>query len=401
MDAPMTLLTPRDPMGIYQVLFAFAQQTGSYIGDPGTHPLSQGFPLTTRIPGGPELPSTLEVTAADRMYPKADGTPALREAIAAYYNRHYGCALTAANVMLFAGGRPGLVALLWMLENDLRVTIEETEYTPYWDMLRHCERDYTIVASNEQNRFRPTLDDHRDAHRKIAGGARQLLLRSNPGNPTGVTLQKDDLGKLASWTKEKGFAALIDEAYEFFVDPPESVLAHVKDLDAHNLFVVGAATKGLQAPGARTGWVLGPARELEVLRNFSSYGMGGVSQLSQNYVLRLFDKNHIDAARTAIAKFYGQQRTRYVEALKELGFVDYTGNGGFYAWMKLPGGLTAAEFNRRLFAHKAAILPGELCDMHRRGAKSPLANFIRVSFGPRKPEDFDGDLRAIRAALAG
>ncbi|MHC5066856.1 MAG: aminotransferase class I/II-fold pyridoxal phosphate-dependent enzyme, partial [Planctomycetota bacterium] len=183
----MTLLVPRDPMGIYQILFAFASQTDSYIGEPDTRPMSQGFPLTTPIPGGPELPSSLEVDYKDRMYPKADGTPALRKAIADYYNRYYGCRLTEANVMMFAGGRPGLVALLWMLHSDFFVTIEETEYTPYWDMLKHCERAHAIVPSNEANRFRPDLEDHRAAFEN-EGSGRQLLLRSNPCNPTGVTL---------------------------------------------------------------------------------------------------------------------------------------------------------------------------------------------------------------------
>ncbi|MCB9891950.1 MAG: pyridoxal phosphate-dependent aminotransferase [Planctomycetes bacterium] len=397
----MTLLVPRDPMGIYQILFAFASQTGSYIGDPGTRPMSQGFPLTTPVPGGPALPAAIEVTATDRMYPKADGTPALRRAIAEYYNTYYGSKLTDANVMVFAGGRPALVALLWMLAEDLCVSIEETEYTPYWDMLRHCARDYVVVPSNEENRFRPSLDTHRAAHARDGKG-RQLLLRSNPCNPTGVELQAADLDQLGSWTRESNFAAIIDEAYEFFCDPePRSVLAHVKDIDEHNLFVVGAATKGLQSPGARTGWVVGPAREIEVLRNYSSYGMGGVSQLSQNYVLRLFEAEHIATARSAIAKFYNEQRKRYCAALVELGCEDFTGNGGFYSWVKLPGGMTAAECNRRLFEQKAAILPGELCDMHRRREASPLARFIRVSFGPRKPEDFDGDIAALRNALAG
>ena len=41
-------------------------------------------------------------------------------------------------------------------------------------------------------------------------------------------------------------------------------------------------------------------REIDILRNFSSYGMGGVSQLSQNYVLKLFEPAHIDAARAAM-----------------------------------------------------------------------------------------------------
>ena len=91
----------------------------------------------------------------------------------------------------------------------------------------------------------------------------------------------------------------------------------------------------------------------------------------------------------------------YGEAMKGLGFTDFTGTGGFYCWMKLPGGLTAAEFNRRLFRQKAAILPGELCDMHRRGEQSPLRHFLRLSFGPRTVEDFDGDMAVMKAALKG
>src|SRR5688572_16675948 len=77
------------PMGVYETLFRFASTTGTYMGEPGTHPWAQGFPLTTPVPGGPELPSSIAITATDRMYPKADGQPALRAAIAAYYRRFY------------------------------------------------------------------------------------------------------------------------------------------------------------------------------------------------------------------------------------------------------------------------------------------------------------------------
>ena len=56
------------------------------MGTEGTHPWSQGFPLTTQLEGGPELPSSVEVTWEDRFYPKAWGHPLLRRAIADYYN---------------------------------------------------------------------------------------------------------------------------------------------------------------------------------------------------------------------------------------------------------------------------------------------------------------------------
>jgi DNA-binding transcriptional MocR family regulator len=81
--------------------------------------------------------------------------------------------------------------------------------------------------------------------------------------------------------------------------------------------------------------------------------------------------------------------------LTRLGFELFTGEGGFYHWGRLPNNLTADEFNERLFQHEAAILPGALCDMKRRGAQSPLSNFMRFSFGPLKSDSFDEDCEIL------
>ena len=47
---------------------------------------------------------TISITATDRMYPKADGQPELRQAIADYYNEFYDAGITADHVAVFAGG---------------------------------------------------------------------------------------------------------------------------------------------------------------------------------------------------------------------------------------------------------------------------------------------------------
>ena len=46
------------PMGIYETLYAFRDSFGQFMGTEGTHPWSQGFPLTTPLDhfDGPELP---------------------------------------------------------------------------------------------------------------------------------------------------------------------------------------------------------------------------------------------------------------------------------------------------------------------------------------------------------
>jgi len=376
-------------MGVYETLFRFADATGTYMGEPGTHPWAQGFPLTSPVPGGPDLPDRIAITATDRMYPKADGQPPLRQAIADYYNEFYDAGITPDHVAVFAGGRPAIFAILAFLQDDVEVSIEETEYTPYYDVLEVLRRKYAIIPSNEGNRFRPTLADH-------PAGSRRLLVKSNPCNPTGVATTGDELRALVASYSAPGRGALIDEAYEFFGDPePESALRYVENIDDTDLFIVGAATKGLQVPGMRVGWCIAAKEHIRIFRNYSSWGMGGVSRASQLYVTELLETERVRHARRAIAEFYTMQRNRYGEALAELGFELFTGRGGFYHWARLPGDVTGDAFNERLFEHQAGILPGRLCDMHRRGDDGALGRMIRFSFGPLSPESFEADVEIL------
>lgn len=383
------------PMGVYETLFKFQDATGKYMGTEGTHPWAQGFPLTTPVPGGPDLPTSISFTHAHLKYPQATGGIELLEAIRDYYNHFYGSNITTDNVAIFAGGRPGIYATLAFLKPEYRVLIEETEYTPYWDALELLGRDHTIIQSNPENRFRPTLEDYR------SHAGHTFVVKSNPCNPTGVTWRGEQLKSMVKFCKEDGRAGLFDEAYEFFqTGEIESAMRYVGDIDQTNVFVVSAATKGLQAPGLRVGWVVASKANIELFRNFSSIAMGGVARPSQICTSELLSLNRVGHARAAISSFYGSQRERYGAALESLGFELFTGDGGFYHWGRLPGGLTADEFNERLFKHEAAILPGTLCDMFRRGASSPMANFVRFSFGPLNAESFEGDVEILRAALA-
>jgi aspartate/methionine/tyrosine aminotransferase len=386
-------------MGVYETLFKFADATSKYMGDPGTHPWAQGYPLTVAVPGGPELPSSVSFDYSDLKYPKATGEIELRIAISDYYNEFYSAGINPDNVAVFAGGRPGILATLAFLEKDMPVLIEETEYTPYYDVLKILNRDVQYIDSNLQNRFRPGTTEYDTA--LSACGGKGFLVRSNPCNPTGVATQGDELKSIIERFSQPGCGALIDEAYEFFCDPePQSALALIDDIEATDIFVVGAATKGLQVPGMRCGWVIAAERHIEIFRNYSSWGMGGVSRASQLYVTRLLELERVRQARQAICDFYKFQRDRYGNALTGLGLELYTGTGGFYHWGKLPGELTADEFNLRLFKHEAAILPGRLCDMRREeGQASRLDEFIRFSFGPLTADSFENDVKILADCL--
>jgi aspartate/methionine/tyrosine aminotransferase len=279
---PETMLTPKEsaliqfpPMGVYETLFKFLDATGKYMGTEGTHPWAQGFPLTTPIAGGPDIPTRIDFTYQDLKYPQATGGAELLTAIADYYNRFYGVNLSTNNIAVFAGGRPAIYATLAFLKPEFQVLAEETEYTPYWDALRLLSRRHRLIPSNLENRFRPGIYDYRQA-------GPGFILKSNPCNPTGVTWTGDRLKSLVELCSQPGWGGLIDEAYEFFLEPePESAVRYIQDIDRTNLFVVSAATKGLQAPGLRVGWIIASKQNIEIFRNFSSIAMGGVARPSQ------------------------------------------------------------------------------------------------------------------------
>ena len=386
------------PMGIYETLYAFQATFGSFMGTEGTHPWSQGFPLTTPLEkfGGPELPGSVDVTFEDRFYPKAWGHPKLRNSIVDYYNSRYNSNIAPENVMIFAGGRPGIFTVMAFLKKHIKVRIGNIEWPAYLDIMTQTNSDYETVPFTKENNFHPDNVEY-FSRNNLDDETAILSIISNPQNPSGQTRSGEELRELIEIAEQPGNGILLDEAYEMFHSPSVSGIEFVKDLDSSNIFLSGACTKGLQSPGIRIGWIIASKTNIEIMSNYSSFGMGGVSHPSQHYAVKLLESNRVKKARKAIEEHYSWQRERYGNAFKEMGLGVYTGNGGFYHWLELPEGMTSDELNKRLFKRGAAILCAFDCDMARPHSKdpnykTPYERFFRFSFGPLLPESFESDI---------
>ena len=386
------------PMGIYETLYAFQATFGSFMGTEGTHPWSQGFPLTTPLEkfGGPELPGSVDVTFEDRFYPKAWGHPKLRNSIVDYYNSRYNSNIAPENVMIFAGGRPGIFTVMAFLKKHIKVRIGNIEWPAYLDIMTQTNSDYETVPFTKENNFHPDNVEY-FSRNNLDDETAILSIISNPQNPSGQTRSGEELRELIEIAEQPGNGILLDEAYEMFHSPSVSGIEFVKDLDSSNIFLSGACTKGLQSPGIRIGWIIASKTNIEIMSNYSSFGMGGVSHPSQHYAVKLLESTRVKKARKAIEEHYSWQRERYGNAFKEMGLGVYTGNGGFYHWLELPEGMTSDELNKRLFKRGAAILCAFDCDMARPHSKdpnykTPYERFFRFSFGPLLPESFESDI---------
>lgn len=404
-------LTETPPMGIYETLYAFNNTFGAFMGTEGTHPWAQGYPLTTRLTGGgadgPELPSSVEVTFEDRFYPKAWGHPLLRNALVNYYNTQYGTKIEAENVMVFHGGRGALFNVLLHLKKHYEVRLGSIEWPAYMDIMHSAGITFKTVPYTKENNFHPPNYAYFD-RTGLTAKTHVFAVMSNPQNPTGQTRYGQELEDFMKLAEQTQSGCLLDEAYEMYHDPQVSGIQYVKDINNSNIFLAGAATKGLQCPGIRIGWVVASKKNIEMLQNFSSFGMGGVSHPSQLYCVKLLEPSRVKQARAAIQKHYSFQRERYGKAFEEIGLKLYTGTGGFYHWMELPEGLTCDELNKRLFKRGAAVLRGIEADMARPHAsekyfnsnyKSPYITFFRFSFGALEPETFDDDIKIMSQVL--
>ena len=112
-----------------------------------------------------------------------------------------------------------------------------------------------------------------------------MVLFSNPNNPTGHCLRKDDLTKIV-----EVFApvpVIVDEAYGEFSDV--TMIDEIEKFD--NLYVTRTLSKAYGLAGARIGFLVGNKKNIEVLRkHIVPYNISRLDQVAGTVVLRHADE---------------------------------------------------------------------------------------------------------------
>jgi succinyldiaminopimelate transaminase len=328
----------------YERLDALAELAGRHPG--GMVDLSIGTPCD---PPPAAAVRALATSGTERGYPPSIGTPAFREAAAAWLHRVVGAAVDPAVVRATIGSKE-LVAGLphWLrLRSPGRDTVlyPAVSYPSYQmgAVLAGCR----AVPVPVDGRWRLDLSavDPADAGRAVC------LWANTPGNPAGGL---DDLGAVAAWGRAHGVLVASDECYlEFTWDgPPRSILQHGLD----GVLAVHSLSKRSNLAGARVGFVAGDPDVVHYLGEVRKHaGLMVPGPVQAAAVAAFADQDHVEA-----------QRQRYrarLEACRELlGAVGVDAplpGGGFYLWTAAPGG-DAWAFARRLAAEWGVLVsPGE------------------------------------------
>src|SRR5690554_7444539 len=155
------------------------------------------------------------IQSGDTKYTAVDGTPALKQAIAAKFKRDSGLDYSPAQITVGTGGKQVLYnALMATLDAGDEVIIPAPYWVSYPDMVLLAEGEPVIVPCHQNNGFKLMAEDLEKA---ITPKTKWIILNS-PSNPTGAAYSKADLRALCDvLLKHPQVHVLTDDMYEKLV----------------------------------------------------------------------------------------------------------------------------------------------------------------------------------------
>jgi aspartate/methionine/tyrosine aminotransferase len=260
-------------------------------------------------------------------YTPALGLPALREAIANWYQTRYQVTISPNRIVVTPGASGALLLVMGaLLERDKNVLLADPGYPCNRNFARFVEGKAKAIAVDSASNFQLTADhinEHWDENTAMA-------LLASPSNPTGTVLSRPELVELSAAIKAKHGHFVVDEIYHGLtydgIDTP-TVLS--VDQDA---FVINSFSKFFGMTGWRLGWLVVPEAYISVMDRLAQNLFLAAPTMSQYAALAAFSDNTL-AILEQRRQLFEQRRNSLLPALEELG-LDLTASpqGAFYIY---------------------------------------------------------------------
>ena len=303
-----------------------------YLSKASEHPggavnLSIGTPVD---PTPALIQEALKAAANAPGYPTVHGTPALREAIAGWFERRRGVVgLDPRNIMPTVGSKE-LVAwlplLLGLKPGD--VVVRPKVAYPTYDIGATLAGATSVATDN--------LDELDDATRSRV----RLIWVNSPGNPTGSVRGVESLRALVAQARELGAVVASDECYaelgwgDWDVQRGGQAVPSILDPRVaggshRGLLAVYSLSKQSNVAGYRAAFVAGDPELMPNLVNSRKHaGMIVPYPVQEAMRVALGDDEHVEAQKD----LYRGRRERLVPALLDFGLEIKESDAGLYLW---------------------------------------------------------------------
>ena len=266
-------------------------------------------------------------------YAPSPGIPALIDAICSYYAR-IGVTLDAGNVLVTTGGSEALqIACNCILDDGDEIIIPEPFYPNYHTFITTAGASiHPLHTRPEEGYF---FADRAKIEACITPHTRAILV-TNPGNPTGTCLTRDEMRMILDVAVEHDLYLIADEVYREFAYETGELLSFLQfGYGYENLILIDSVSKRFSACGARIGCLI--SRNVEFMAQALKYCQArlSVATLDQVAAAALYSVGPVYFA--AVREEYHRPRDTVVRKLHEIpGVVCECPKGAFYLMAALP-----------------------------------------------------------------
>ena len=365
--------------------------------------IAQGVDVVDFGPGEPDFQTPHYVAEAGKRaidrgftkYTNASGTKALREAIAARYNKRHGTTIAMEQVIAGSGGKQELfnLALALVHEGD-----EVIIPAPYWvsfpDQVAFAGGTPVFAQTRADDRFRPTLA----AIEAVATERTRGVILNSPCNPTGAVIRESELSRIIEWCANRDAFLIFDETYELFVYDGNEHVSAIRWFEQYpeTVIVVNSMSKTFAMTGWRLGYAIAHPEIITALGKIQSHSTSNPSTISQQAATEALNGTSDDVQRMYDA--YCERRAWLVPALNQIpGIGCADPDGAFYVFPEIrayfgKAGITDSQSFAAYLLDEArvAVVPG--------GAFG-ADDFVRISYATSMERLHEG-VKRMHAALA-
>lgn len=150
------------------------------------------------------------IQAGDTHYTPAPGIMELRQTIAEYVSRTRGVEFEAENVVMTPGAKPIMFyVIMALVGRGDEVIYPNPGFPIYESMINFVGGTAVPLHLKEEDSFQVDVDEFE----KLVTNKTKLVIINTPGNPTGKTIPKRDIERMAEIIKDKDCFILSDEIY--------------------------------------------------------------------------------------------------------------------------------------------------------------------------------------------
>jgi aspartate/methionine/tyrosine aminotransferase len=308
-------------------------------------------------------------------YTQATGLENLRERISGWYAQRFGVEVPARRIVVTAGASAALqLACLALIDAGDEILMPDPSYPCNRHFVSAAEGRAVLVPTTAAERYQLSADKVQ-AH---WGPHTRGVLLASPSNPTGTSIDPQELARIHQVVQSRGGITLVDEIYlglSYDARFGRTGLALDDQVISINSF-----SKYFNMTGWRLGWMVVPETLVPVIERLAQNLFICPSTVAQHAALACFEAESIAEYERRRAQFKAR-RDWFIPQLEAMGLkVPVVPDGAFYAWAD------CSDWCRRLgvagsweFAFEAmkrahvAVTPG------RDFGTAETASFIRFS----------------------